>query len=244
MIKNKKTRYLLIGILIAILITVGGMLTWTNQTYKPTEDLMQMVSTEEYELVDDFYVFGPKGEDKKTGIVLYPGALVEPLAYGYYANELSKAGYLVAVPNVRFNLSITDNNKAEEFIQEHKEIEEWYVGGHSMGGVSAAMYAEKNDDIISGLILLGSYPASSTQLADNPLKVLNLYAEYDGLTTLDEIEESKKNLPDSTQFIEIKGGNHAQFGMYGEQKKDGQAQIDALMQQKEAIQQTLKFLEA
>lgn len=239
--KNKKIKYLLVSFLILCIVGIGALFIWTQNTYEPTEMLQDLVSENDYKKIDDFYVFEPKGKDEKTGIVLYPGALVEPLAYGYYANELSKEGYLVAIPDVNLNLSITESDKADEFIALHPDITNWYVGGHSMGGVSATMYAEKNKEI-AGVILLGSYPSSSTDLSDTSLKVLSIYGEKDGLTSLEDIERSKQNLPSTTVFEEIPGGNHAQFGMYGKQKGDQVPDIDVLEQQNQMIQITLNFL--
>lgn len=240
---NKKNKYLIITILVIIIAILLGFFVWTSNTYKPTSELFNIISAEDYSKEDDFYVFYPKQNNKNIGIVLYPGALVESLSYSYYANELSKSGYLVAIADVNFNLSITDNDKAGEFIESKTDIDEWYIGGHSMGGVSAAIFAENNQDIVKGLILLGSYPASSSDLSDNDIEVLSIYAENDGLTTIDNIEESKENLPTEAVFKEIDGGNHAQFGVYGDQSGDNEPEISWEEQQKEMIKITLEFLE-
>ena len=234
--KKKILKYCILTIVLLLVFSVSGILIWTNNTYKPTLELLDLVSESDYTKEGDFYVFNPKSESNGKGIVIYPGALVEPLSYGYIANELSKNGYLVAIPEVNLNLSITENNKADEFIENNKDIREWYVAGHSMGGVSATSYAENNQDIVNVVILLGSYPAKSTDLSDNNQKVLSIYAENDGLTTLDNVEESKKNLPQDAIFLEIKGGNHAQFGMYGEQKGDNKAEISPKEQQDKIIE--------
>ena len=240
--KHKAIRYGIIGFFsILFMILIGGY-TWVNQTYAPTDELFTLVSDNQYERNGEFYVFEPKTGSKDVGIVLYPGALVEPLSYAYYANELSKQGYLVAVADVRLNLSITDNEKASQFISDHEEIKSWYVAGHSMGGVSATMYALNHLDTIDGVILLGSYPAASTDLSQTNLKVLSLYAEYDGLSTEEKIFDKASNLPTDTVYVKILGGNHAQFGMYGEQSGDLQATIPVLEQQNEIIKATLDFL--
>ena len=233
--KKKVLKYSIVTITLLLVISISGMLIWTNNTYNPTSELLSLVPESDYIKDRDFYVFNAKTQSNGKGIVIYPGALVEPLSYGYIANELSKAGFLVAIPEVKLNLSITENNKASEFIANNKEIEDWYVAGHSMGGVSATYYAEDNQDVIDGVILLGSYPSKSTDLSDNSQEVISIYAENDGLTTLDNVENSKKNLPQDTIFVEIKGGNHAQFGMYGEQKGDNKAEISAKEQQDEII---------
>lgn len=233
--KKKIFKYSIFTIIALLVVSLSGILMWTNNTYKPSSELLELVKESDYTKKDDFYVFEPKDKSNGKGIVIYPGALVEPLSYAYIANELSKEGYLVAIPEVNLNLSITENNKASEFIQKNTDITDWYVAGHSMGGVSATYYAEDNQDDINGIILLGSYPAKSTDLSDNNQTVLSIYAENDGLTTIDDVEESKKNLPQDAVFLEIKGGNHAQFGMYGEQKGDNKAEISAKDQQDEII---------
>lgn len=233
--KKKILKYSIFTIIALLIVSLLGILMWTNNTYKPSSELLELVSESDYTKDGDFYVFESKDKSNGKGIVIYPGALVEPLSYGYIANELSKEGYLVAIPEVNLNLSITENNKAEEFIKNNTDITDWYVAGHSMGGVSATYYAEDNQDIVDGVILLGSYPSKSTDLSDNNQTVLSIYAENDGLTTLDDVEESKKNLPQDAAFAEIKGGNHAQFGMYGEQKGDNKAEISAKDQQDEII---------
>lgn len=225
-----------------VIISGVGILAWTSNTYKPAPEVFTLVGEADYKKVDDFYVFEAENESSGKGIVIYPGALVEPLSYGYIANELSKKGYLVAIPEVNLNLSITENNKADEFIRKNNDITEWYVCGHSMGGVSAAYYAEDKQDRVDGVIFLGSYPAKKTDLSDNNQRVLSIYAEKDGLTSLEEIETSKRNLPENTVFVEIYGGNHAQFGLYGEQKGDNPADISAKEQQDQIIDSIVNFL--
>lgn len=240
--KHKKFRNgLFVFLIIVLMVAIGGY-TWVNQTYAPTEELFSLVSENSYEKVGDFYVFNPQDSEIETGIVLYPGALVEPLSYAYYAQELAKEGYLVAIAEVPLNLSIISNEIGEQFISQHEEIDSWYVAGHSMGGVSATTYAANHLEKIDGVILLGSYPASSTDLSDTNLDVLSLYAEYDGLSTEEKIFSKEGNLPSTTTYVKILGGNHAQFGMYGEQSGDGLATISVIEQQNQIINQTVQFL--
>lgn len=51
------------------------------------------------------------------------------------------------------------------------------------------------------------------------------------------------NLPPHTRFVEIKGGNHAQFGYYGFQLGDHRATIPREQQQAELLRAILLFLE-
>jgi hypothetical protein len=41
----------------------------------------------------------------------------------------------------------------------------------------------------------------------------------------EKYEKNRSNLPDDMREVVIEGGNHAYFGMYGEQKGDGRASI-------------------
>ena len=111
-----------------------------------------------------------------------------------------------------------------------------------MGGVSATTYASNHLDQVDGVILLGSYPASSTDLSTTDLNVLSLYAEFDGLSTQEKVFNKADNLPEDTVYTEILGGNHAQFGIYGEQSGDLEATISVIEQQNQMVTDTLNFL--
>ncbi len=241
---EKKKRILLLGavIVVFLIVMVPLMALLSATTYGPTEELWTYVAEEDYAEDGNFTVFAPDVPNDK-GIVLYPGAFVDPLSYAFLGHRLAEEGYLVCVLSVPFKLSIFASMKAEEFIAIHPEVTSWVVGGHSMGGVSASMFAAKRPDLVDGLILLASYPASSTDLSGSDLPVLSIYAELDGLTTLTDIEESKDLLPDSAVFVEIPGGNHAGFGMYGDQKNDNPALITNLAQQELLVQHILDFLD-
>ena len=87
----------------------------------------------------------------------------------------------------------------------------------------AASYLEKNSADYDGLILLGSY--STADLSSSELSVLSIYGSEDKVMNRDKYAANKSNLPtDLVEFI-IDGGNHAYFGMYGEQKNDGTATL-------------------
>jgi hypothetical protein len=80
-------------------------------------------------------------------------------------------------------------------------------------------------------------------LSETPLHVLSISAELDGLTLAEDIESRKALLPEATIYDEIPGGNHAGFGMYGDQKYDNAATISNLEQQNQVIVIILAFLE-
>jgi hypothetical protein len=240
---KKKIRTLIIILVSLVLLLYVGILTWSSNTYSPADEIWEYVSEEDYDVVGDFTIFTPKITANGIGIVIYPEALVEPLAYAYLANELAKEGYLVCILKMTFNMSIFEPNKAEDFIVEHEEIDAWYVAGHSMGGFSAASYAKEQADIVTGIIFLASYPPDSVDLSKTDFRILSIYAENDGLTLQEDIDSSMTLLPPATQYAKIMGGNHAGFGMYGEQKYDSTASISNFEQQNQIITLIIAFIE-
>ena len=55
--------------------------------------------------------------------------------------------------------------------------------------------------------------------------MLSISASNDGLSTPAKIEDAAHYLPTDAEFVEIPGGNHAQFGDYGTQPGDGESTI-------------------
>ncbi len=74
------------------------------------------------------------------------------------------------------------------------------------------------------------------------LPVLSISSEKDGLATSDKISAVKNLLPDGTTYLQIEGGNHAQFGWYGEQQGDGLATITREVQQQMVVNAVVEFL--
>ena len=238
----KKIFKISLGIVLTIIVLgCAGFYIWSQQTYKASEEVASYIDIDDIQKEESWLVFEPD-EKPKSGIILYPGAKVEPEAYSYYAQGLADKGYIVIVPKVNLNFALLDINQADLIIEKFTEITNWYVGGHSLGGVAAASYAYDHQEDIRGLIFLGSYPSESSDFSETDLPILSLYAEFDGLTTTDKIAKTEKLLSSDTTLYEIKGGNHAQFGMYGTQKGDGKATISAKEQQDELIEKTLKWL--
>jgi hypothetical protein len=76
-----------------------------------------------------------------------------------------------------------------------------------------------------------------------PGQVVSISGTNDGLATPAKIEDSKTNLPASTVYVPIQGGNHAQFGYYGEQEGDNPATISRAEQQAQLVAAMVKLLQ-
>ena len=106
----------------------------------------------------------------------------------------------------------------------------------------AAKYASEHDNI-DGVIFYASYPQGD-ELKNSDVEVTSVYGSDDGVANLEKITQSKDLLPASTTFVEIDGGNHAQFGSYGEQSGDNPAEISADEQTNIAADASIKLLDS
>ena len=162
-------------------------------------------------------VFTP--ESPRAGFIFYPGGKVEYTAYTPLMEAIASEGFLCVLVEMPCNLAVLDMNAADGIRQQHPQIENWYIGGHSLGGSMAASYVAENADFFRGLVLLGAY--STADLRDTGLQVLSLYGSEDLVMNREKYETCKANLPEDFTEIVIDGGCHAFFGMYGAQEGDG-----------------------
>ena len=186
-------------------------------------------------------IFKPVSDNKNTGFIFFPGAKVEASAYAPMAKEIASKGYTVIIAKMSFNLAILSPNKADNIINKNGEISNLVIGGHSLGGVMAADYALKNDNI-KGLVLLASYSQKDRDFTNRNIKVLSLWGNNDKVADLNKVKNCKSAMPDDSKFIEIKGGNHGGFGDYGHQKGDGEASINNQEQIHAASEEIIKLL--
>ena len=193
------------------------------------------------------------GPDKDTLIILYPGARVEPEAYGPLCRKIAAGDADVFLMRAPLYLSITDVNEADKVLAGKKALEKGtgldkpggnnsykyvYVAGHSMGASVAGMYAAKHLDSLNGVIMLAGYPTKD--LHHQGFSMLSVYGSRDGHT--DMLKKNKNYRPsDYTQYV-IKGGNHAQFGNYGIQSGDGKAYISRTEQQNQTVEVISRYL--
>lgn len=170
-------------------------------------------------------VIMPK-EETNTGFIFYPSGKVEYEAYLPLMIACANEGILCVLLEMPCNLAVLDMDAAKGIPEQFSEVENWYIGGYSLGGSMAASYVANNVEDYEGVILLGSY--STADITD--LEVLSIYGSNDEVLNHEKYENYQKNLP--TDFIEyeIEGGNHAYFGMYGEQDGDGMATITNIEQ--------------
>lgn len=223
----KILKRVLLGLVIVLVVGMLGFVVWAENAYQPNEVALQALKSDALVTVtqqDGFITFEPAAQRTTTGFIFYPGGRVDYRAYAPVLHEIAARGYFVALVHVKLNLAFFDVNAADKVISQFPEITQWAVGGHSLGGVAAALYAKDHQNVIRAIAFWASYPADDA-LKNSNILMLSLRGSEDGVATNEKIEESKALLPAHTQFITIAGGNHGQFGSYGPQAGDNPATI-------------------
>lgn len=237
---------IIIGVLLVVIFVFGGFVVWAETPPTPMDEAFDALESDSAVEVSvgDWLVFEPVSLSKNVGFIIYPGGRVDFRSYAPIAHKIAERGYFVVIVKMPLNLAVFGVNKANEVIHSCSMISSWVVGGHSLGGSMAAQFAYENPSKVNGLVLWAAYPASGTDLSNYDLLVSTIYGSNDGLVSSSQIDDSLKLLPASTIKVNINGGNHAQFGWYGEQSGDNLASITREEQQNQIVNATVKLLEA
>jgi hypothetical protein len=241
-----RRRYkVLLGILLGLVVAFAGFVIWAETPPSPLPEAFYALTSDSSVTVSigNWLVFTPVSSNLSTGFIIYPGGRVDFRSYAPAAHAIAAEGYLAVIPLMPLNLAVFGVDTANDVIGHYPDISSWAIGGHSLGGTMAAQFAFENPSKIKGLVLWAAYPASGTDLSKSNLLVTTIHGSNDGLVTTKQIDDSLKLLPSSTVRVEITGGNHAQFGWYGDQAGDNAATIARQAQQNLTVTATVQLLE-
>ena len=159
---------------------------------------------------------------ERLGVVFYPGGRVAPDAYLPSAARIAtRANVTVIVPEMRVNLAVFSQGRADAVLAGESEVERWVVGGHSLGGAMACRYAGANNGTVDGLLLVGAY-------CDRPIRgmpALSVVGTRDAVRNRERFAETESNLPEPRSVVRIEGMNHSQAGRYAGQSGDQPATL-------------------
>lgn len=244
--KNKKTRRIVIGVVLVVLAVfiVSKFYSYVDNYYRATDEAWTFINEPaegvEVEYVDNTILFRP--EKPVAGFIFYPGGLVETEAYAPLMESLAEQGIFGVVVKMPYYLAMFDANGARGIQAKYPEITDWYIGGHSLGGAMACLYADRHQSEYEGLILLAAY--STKDLTDEPaVATLSIRGSEDGVLNMEKYEECKANLPSDFEEVVIDGGCHGYFGDYGMQAGDGEPTISVQEQTSETVDAIVDFVE-
>lgn len=201
------------------------------------------------------------GDSVDQALIFYPGMLVDHLAYAAVLGRLSDQGILVLLVSAEPSRMVNQVATLKHLQRLRHEIgtlmgitvKEWILGGHALGGMTAA-----------GLMQQHNFPSDISRLVqwampgepcnfgkcERVRAVLRISATKDGIVKPFEISDAhiRSKFPPTCdlQIERIIGGNHVGFGHYGPQLfpgKDGERQgISLDQQQNKVVQWTARFI--
>ena len=233
---NKAIKFILIGLLTIIIIGVMGIVVWSKTGTYPARmvALSALESTNSVTVTQDKWITFTPVEKVEIGLIFYPGGLVEPTAYAPILQRIAEEGVLVIIVPMPLNLAILNPGAANSVIDNCPHIANWILAGHSLGGATAAIFAENNPTKIDAIALWDSYPPNSADLSNIVISAISIFGTMNNYPNTENFNDKKVLLPEDTIFIAIEGANHAQFGDYGPQKGDVVASI-SLAEQHERV---------
>ncbi len=186
----------------------------------------------------------------RVGLVFFPGALVDPIAYAPIARAAAVRGfptYIIELPR-RGAFGGADTSELWErlrtVLQQASAPEQWVVAGHSRGAVVASKVASAPPAGLAGVVLIGTSHPRDVDLSALTIPVAKIAGTRDGLASRAEVEANRRKLPASTHWTWVDGGNHSQFAWYGFQPGDRRATTTAAAQRALMIGAVLDVLAA
>ena len=135
-------------------------------------------------------------DNNKAGIIFYPGGLVDPHAYIEPFKDFALVdNRTVVILKVSSNLAILNTKKASSIIENITNVNQWIVGGHSLGGVVACTDAFNHPNNFNGIFLLASYSINDLSASDLPF--LSITGSKDIVLDNAAFDENSINLPNS-----------------------------------------------
>lgn len=243
-LKTKRFATALLALVLVLAIALAGFVIWADNPLGPLPEALAALQSDASVVVNTnpWIVFEPTGNAPTTGLIFYPGGRVDARSYAPEMHAIAAKGYLAVIVPMPLNLAVLGANRAGQVIAAYPEIQHWALVGHSLGGAMAASYAANHPGAIDGLVLWAAYPASGDDLSNQKLQVTSIYGTSDGMATPDQVLSAAPFLPADTHWVSIQGGNHSQFGWYGDQPGDHPADISRQDQQDQILAATLQNL--
>lgn len=175
----------------------------------------------------------------EVGFIFYCGAFVDYRDYCGILGGLAERGYFTASLKCPLDIAMLNPFGALQLMDQHPEIHHWFIGGHSMGGVVASLLSSDLFGRFEGVVLLASY-----SIVPISVPALSIYGTNDGVLVMPLYQLSKPLVESGLTEIVLQGGNHAQYGNYGNQFLDRPADISMDTQQQTCIDAIDQFIQA
>jgi hypothetical protein len=196
-----------------------------------------------------------------TGVILYGGAMVDPRSYSPLARTLQRRyGFTVAVPvfdrDLAWDYRSCSTGRVELARAQFPHVDRWVLAGHSFGAIAASLdlwqlYSSADEESlrgtgVGGMVFMAADPrgdlgCGSLNFSQADLPFSSLTGTRDEVLNFTRYNDNRGNLPPTTFFLEVEGGNHGQYGSSNDTLRgdilnvwDGQATISMQTQQEVA----------
>ncbi len=190
---------------------------------------------------DDQISFKSKTSENELEVIFFQGGLTDPKAYAPLCRKIAENGFTCHLIKMNWRLPQYDYQKVSKLFDLNRG--NFVIGGHSQGGKMAAQLVYENPTVFKGLFLMGTSHPRDINLSIQNIPCIKLYADNDGLASVDEVMENKSKLPKDSKLILINGGNHSQFGFLGKLLMDSSPDISLEEQQKQTYNNLIDFME-
>ncbi|WP_081743405.1 alpha/beta hydrolase [Arthrobacter sp. H20] len=192
---------------------------------------------------DGYLALLPAEGSTGTGMIFYPGARTVAEAYlPSWAPIVKATGMAVYLAEMPFGFASLRDDAAGDIIAAEPSVGSWWIGGHSLGGITAARYADDHQDF-EGLLLWAAFPEEEVVLVDIPgLEVLAVTGSRDEIVPTEVVRERLEQAGIPSDVVEIDGMEHSQFGSYRSIFGDGDPTISDAAARQSLAEATSGFL--
>lgn len=224
-------------------------LIWNMQAHGVDDSLLESSSAVTVTVHSDMTIFEPVDVDPAApALVFLPGGGVDPHAYVPLVRRIAETGVPVALVRLLWRMAFSESAQAEAWSRVLRartrlgETRPVVLAGHSRGAALTGTFASSHGSALSALIMIGTTHPRDHDLSRLTIPVLKIAATRDCVADLEASQANAHNLPSSTEWVVIEGGNHTQFGYYGSQLGDCPATISRQDQQDQTLEAILPWL--
>lgn len=181
--------------------------------------------------------FVPVTANRNTALIFICGSGISAHAYAPLLRPIAEDGYAVFIVKLPYRFAPLESHKqfaVDEtigLIAAHPKYARWVLSGHSLGAALSCRSVREQPNAFAEIVLIGTTHPKLDNLNYLTIPVTKVYGSKDGVATPESVMNNKRLLPAHTNWVEIVGGNHSQFGHYGHQLFDGYATLTRSEQQ-------------
>ncbi len=224
-----------------LVIFLVGAVVYFNTYYRATQEAVAFLDGNvNVKVAQDNGLTFYDGYGENALYIFYPGASVDTAAYAPLLSNIAERGVDCVAVDMPLHMAMLGRMKAAEVIEKY-QYDEYYVGGHSLGGAMAEFFSSRYgmENGLKGFVGLAAY---GTEPLPAGFRYLSIIGSEDKVINREGYDSAKELWPEGAVEYVIEGGNHSGFGLYGQQSGDGETALYGLEQIYITAMQTVDFI--